>query len=83
MSNEFQRRRLLNVIEASTYLGLSPNYIRDMIMEGDKDFPYINISRGEKASYRFDIKDLDLWVDNLKRVAAAPREIPALIDTTK
>jgi excisionase family DNA binding protein len=70
---EFERRRLLTTNEAAVYLGLSANYIRDMIMDGDCNLPYINISRGDKASFRFDIKDLDLWVDSLKREANEPR----------
>jgi excisionase family DNA binding protein len=73
-----ERRRLWTTKEASVYLGVGENYIRDMIMEGDRDFPYINITRGEKAAFRFDEEDLAAWVNNQKRIANVPLERPPL-----
>jgi excisionase family DNA binding protein len=51
----------MSIKEAAEYVSLSPNYIRDMI--ADRKFPYIDISKGEKACYRFDRKELDKWIE--------------------
>lgn len=56
-------KRLLNINTASEYVGISPNMIRDLI--GKRQFPYKNISRGAKPVFRFDVKELDKWVDQL------------------
>ena len=56
-------KRLLNIKEAAEYVSLSPNVIRDLI--GKRRFPYVNISRGEKAVFRFDVRELDKWIDDL------------------
>jgi predicted DNA-binding transcriptional regulator AlpA len=55
--------RLLNINTASEYAGISPNMIRDLI--GKRQFPYKNISRGAKPVFRFDVKELDKWIDQL------------------
>lgn len=60
------QKRLLNIKEASEYVGLSPNYIRTLIAQ--RLFPFKNISRGSKAVFRFDLKDLDAWVERLPGV---------------
>ncbi len=57
------QKRLLNIKQASEYLGLSPNYIRALIAQ--RRFPFRNISRGSKAVFRFDLKELDAWVEKL------------------
>ena len=56
-------KRLLDIKEASEYVSLSPNVIRDLI--GKRRFPYKNVSRGAKAILRFDVNELDKWVENL------------------
>ena len=55
--------RLLKIQEASEYIGLSANEIRRRVLEGT--FPAKNISRGFKKVYRFDIRELDRWIDEL------------------
>jgi predicted DNA-binding transcriptional regulator AlpA len=57
------KKQLLNIKEAGEYVGLSPNVIRDLI--GKRKFPYKNVSRGEKAIFRFDVRELDKWIDEL------------------
>jgi hypothetical protein len=37
--------------------------IRDLI--GKRQFPYKNISRGKKPVFRFDIRELDKWIESL------------------
>jgi excisionase family DNA binding protein len=56
-------KRLLSIKEAAVYVGLSPNVIRDLIAK--RKFPYKNVSRGEKAIFRFDVRELDKWIDKL------------------
>lgn len=56
-------KRILSIKEAAAYVGLSPNVIRDLI--GKRRFPYKNVSRGEKAIFRFDIRELDKWINNV------------------
>ena len=56
-------KRLLNINEAAEYVSLSPNVIRDLI--GKRKFPYVNVSRGQKAIFRFDVRELDEWVSGL------------------
>ncbi len=57
------KRRLLNIKDTSEYVALCPETIRDLIAE--RKFPFINISKGQKPCYRFDLKELDKWVDRL------------------
>jgi excisionase family DNA binding protein len=57
------KKRVLSIKEAAEYVGISPNVIRDLI--GKQRFPFKDVSRGEKAVYRFDIKDLDTWIETL------------------
>ena len=72
-------KRLLNITQAAEYVGLSPNVLRDLIAR--QNFPYINVSRGVKPYYRFDVKELDLWVErqpglrvkDIKDLPPAPR----------
>jgi len=56
-------KRVLTINEASNYVGLSPNVIRDLIAK--RRFPYKNVSRGEKAIFRFDVRELDKWIDDV------------------
>ncbi len=56
-------RRLLNINEASEYIGLSPNVIRDLVAK--RRFPFKDVSRGAKSVFRFDVKDLDQWIERL------------------
>ena len=57
------KQRLMNIAEASEYIKMSPNYIRSLILSGE--IPFINISKGEKACYRFDRVALDKWIETL------------------
>ena len=63
LSDSFNLQRLLNISTTSKYVCLSPNDIRDRIADGT--FPYINISKGRKPVFRFDLKQLDKWIDTL------------------
>ena len=56
-------RRLINIKGTSEYVSLSPNIIRDLIAK--RHFPYVNISRGNKPVFRFDIRELDKWIESL------------------
>ena len=56
-------RRLLNIKQTSEYVGLSPNEIRRRILA--ETFPFVNISKGDKAVYRFDLKELEKYIDCL------------------
>jgi len=66
-------RRLIDIKKASEYVGLSPNVIRDLI--GKRQFPYKNISRGAKPVFRFDIKELDKWIDTLPGMSSHELEM--------
>lgn len=57
--------RLLKMEEACKYVSLHKNVIWDLIKQ--KKFPYVNISRGKRPVYRFDIKDLDKWIEKKKQ----------------
>lgn len=56
-------KRLLNIREASEYVSLSPNTLRDLIAK--RKFPFRNVSRGTKAVFRFEVKELDAWIERL------------------
>lgn len=56
-------KRLLNTNEAAEYVGLHPQSVRGLVLENN--FPYVNISKGERPIYRFDIRELDKWIENL------------------
>ncbi len=56
-------KRLLNIDNTSEYVGLSPSVIRDLIAK--RQFPFKNVSRGAKPVFRFDIKELDRWIEEL------------------
>lgn len=56
-------KRLLNIKEASEYIGLSPNYIRDLIAK--RSFPFKNISKGKKPVFRFDIREIDKYIETI------------------
>jgi excisionase family DNA binding protein len=56
-------KRLLTTKEAAEYLNLSPNYIRELVAM--QEIPYRNISRGDKACYRFVQCELDEWSEKL------------------
>ena len=53
-------KRLLGIKEAAEYVGLSPNYIRRLIALGE--FPYRNISKGDRPVFKFEPDELDQWV---------------------
>ena len=61
------KKRLLNIKEASEYVSLSPDEIRERIAL--REFPFKNVSKGSKRVFRFDIKELDRWVDQLPGVS--------------
>jgi excisionase family DNA binding protein len=54
------KKQLLGIKEAAEYVGLSPNYIRRLI--GLKEFPYRNISKGERPVFKFEPEELDQWI---------------------
>ena len=54
-------RRLLTVDEAGEYLGYTPAAVRHMVAKGQ--LPCVHIGR----SIRFDVRDLDSWIDENKR----------------
>ena len=56
-------KRLLNSKEAADYVGCAPQHLRNLIHKGELPFPYIKHGR----MLLFDKKDLDRWVDSLKR----------------
>ena len=55
-----QRRRLLSLPEASTYLGLSPWTVRELTWKGR--LPVVRITR----KLLFDVRDLDALIDREK-----------------
>jgi len=62
--NNLSRKRLLTVEETATYLGLSPRTIYNAVAPKSRDpFP-VRAKRIGKC-VRFDIKDLDRYVDAL------------------
>jgi excisionase family DNA binding protein len=54
--------RVLKVKEAAQYLGVSPWKIRRLVSRG---LPYIQDGEGNSA-WRFDLKDLDAWIERSK-----------------
>lgn len=62
-------KKLLNINEAAEYVGLHPQTIRTRIHEGT--FPYVKTSEGKNFEYRFNVDDLDKWIDNLSGLKAA------------
>ena len=56
-------KRILTIKEAAEYIGMRPNYIRDLIAK--QKFPHKNVSRGERAVFRFDKIELDKWLNDL------------------
>ena len=54
---------LFKIKTTSDYVSLSPNDIRDRIAAGT--FPFVNISRGNKPVFRFDVRELDRWIETL------------------
>lgn len=56
-------RRLLKIQEAADYIGISPDKIRDWIAK--RRIPFKNVSMGKKAIFRFDLRELDRWIDQL------------------
>lgn len=63
LSGKFDLQRLIDMPTVCIYVSLSPNDVRDRIAAGK--FPYINISRGSKPVFRFDVKELDKWIESL------------------
>jgi excisionase family DNA binding protein len=54
--------RVLRVREAARYLGISPWKIRRLVSQG---LPYIQDGEGNSA-WRFDIHDLEEWIERNK-----------------
>jgi len=54
-------KRLLKIKELEEYIGMHRNQVYRLVEE--RKIPYINISRGDKPIYRFDIKQIDKWID--------------------
>lgn len=58
--------RLLNVKEAALYLALSPETLQSMRTRGDSP-RYVKYGRGRTAPIRYDVRDLDAWIEAQKR----------------
>ena len=54
-------KRLLNVNEAAEYIGTSPGTMYQKVHLNE--IPYVKIGR----ALRFDVNDLDEWIDKLKK----------------
>ncbi len=59
-------RRLLTVEQTALYLGCSPKTLYNMNSAGTLPF---QCARGIGRSVRFDIRDLDAWIDDQKKAA--------------
>jgi excisionase family DNA binding protein len=65
METQIQLKRLLTVEQAAEYLNLSPRTIYNQIAPKSKNpFP-IKVKRLGKKLIRFDIRDLEKYVDSL------------------
>ena len=53
-------KQVIGIKEAAEYVGLSPNYIRRLIARGE--FPYRDISRGERPVFKFEPDELNQWI---------------------
>jgi excisionase family DNA binding protein len=62
-----QKKRLLTIEEAAQYIGHSPQTIRNRLFEKNLGIPFCRVGR----KILFDLKDLDKWVDGLKRFGGA------------
>ena len=56
-------KRLLNIKELSDYIGKKPQTIRNEIAKGIFPVPRIKL----RGALRFDIKDVDDFIDGIKR----------------
>ena len=63
MNTHILRKRLLNINELSEYIGKKPQTIRNEIARGEFLIPRVKL----RGALRFDIKDVDAYIDNLKR----------------
>ena len=63
MGNAMTGKRLLNLEEAAKYMGLAPQTVRNRIFE--RTFPVGFCRLGRKIV--FDVRDIDAWIDSLKR----------------
>ncbi|WP_296458640.1 helix-turn-helix domain-containing protein [Rubinisphaera sp.] len=63
-----EQSRLLNTRQAAAYLGLCERKIWQMSKDGD--FPSVRAGK----SLRFDVQDLDSWIENQKTVTVADNE---------
>jgi len=63
MKQSQHKKRLLRIHEAAAYCGLHPQEIRARV--ADKSFPFRNISRGRRPVFRFDVRELDRWIEQL------------------
>ena len=57
------KKRLLNIRELADYIGKKPQTIRNEISRGEFLIPRIKL----RGALRFDIKDVDDFIDNLER----------------
>jgi excisionase family DNA binding protein len=59
-STSIQMRRLLRMKDAAQYLAMHPWSVRRLVERGELAY----VSSGDNTSaWRFDIKDLDRWID--------------------
>ena len=73
MSNSFPGKRLLNIQEAASYLGLSARTIYNRIAPKSAN-PFPVRAKRIGKSLRFDIHDLDKFIDSLDNESSV-REI--------
>jgi hypothetical protein len=59
-------RRLLTETETSTYLGIPVGTLRRWRSVG-MEIPYIKLGAGRNSSVRYDLRDLDLYIDDRRR----------------
>ena len=63
--DELKGKRLLNIKETARYLGISPRSIYNQLARSAKRrFPIMPVRHG--GSIRFDINDLNEYIDSLK-----------------
>ena len=58
-------RRLLTAKQAATYLGISPRTLWSMTNSGE--IPSVRFGSSRRQSVRFDVADLDQWIDSRKK----------------
>lgn len=69
LKTETVRKRLLTTKEAAQYLGVSTWTIRRLVQEGKLPV----VSGCEECNWRFDVRDLDHWIEQNKELKGVTR----------